>query len=667
MDIKKRIKELCEQIEINNKRYYEDDNPFLDDSEYDMLVSELRGLETKYPEYKNPNSPINYVGGFAADKFSKVKHKNPMLSLANAFNINDLKNFYTQISKITNDNFSFFVEPKIDGLSISLIYSNGKLIKAVTRGDGNTGEDVTENIFQIKSIPKFILDKSEYLEVRGEVYLSKNDFKKINHEKFLNREKLFANPRNAASGTLRQLDSEIVAKRNLSCWIYYYFGNRNFTTHSDSLDYLKSLGFMVNSLSSKANNINDIFLKIETFSKIRNELEYEIDGVVIKVDQLNLYEKIGYTSKVPKWAIAFKFPAEVKITKLLDIVPTIGRTGRVTYNAVLEPVIIAGTTIRSATLHNAEFIISRDIRINSAVKIKKAGDIIPEVIGSIVDNEFFKLPIFEKETQCPICNSCLEIFDGEVDQYCNNENCQGKLIKKLEHFVSRAAMNIEGLSEKIILKLYDKNLIREIYDFYDLYKHRDEIITLDKMGDKLVSNLLNAIEVSKSNSAELLLFGLGIRHIGKKMSDTLLSIFNNIDNLFKASFEELVEISDIGPMGAISIKSWCSVKSNIQLYEKLKERGLNIVYSKMKQKNNNVNIASKKIVITGSLSKPRKYFEDLIKRNSGIIMSSITSKTDFLLCGLNAGNKLNKAKNLNVKVLEENDFLSLVEEENENN
>ncbi|AHI52469.1 NAD-dependent DNA ligase LigA [Spiroplasma culicicola] len=666
-ELKKHIEEIKEKLHQWSHAYYVLDKPMVDDLEYDSLLKELIKIETQNPQLITSDSPTQKVGGIVLDKFEKYQHKTPMLSLSNAFNDEDLKNFNDQIYKeMENNNYSFFVEPKIDGLSISLIYSNGILSKAVTRGDGVFGEDVTVNVKTIKSIPLKIANQLDYCEVRGEVFLSKKEFDKINHQRSLNGEELFANPRNAAAGTLRQLDSNIAASRNLDAFLYYYMDRETIATHSESMRYLDSMKFKINSLGKHCTNIEEVIEHIHYISEQRSELDYEIDGVVVKVDEFDLYEKVGYTSKFPKWAIAYKFPAEIKTTKLLNIFPTVGRTGRITYNAALEPVQLAGTTVQAATLHNADFIIDRDIRVGAVVKVKKAGDIIPEVIEPIIDKDFDTLEKFQEATHCPECNFILERFEDEVDQYCPNKECPRKIIRAIEHFVSRDAMNIEGLSIKIIEKLFANNFVKEIKDIFNLKNFKEQLIQLDKMGEKSVTNLLEAIEKSKLNSAEKLFFGLGIRHVGKKTAQLLITKYKNILDLKDIDWNDLEEIHDIGPTVTKSITKWFSDKTNIEMLHTLEEQGVNLKYLGQIGTKFSDSITNKNFVITGTLSKPRNHFKTILEEYGAKVIDSVSKKTDYLLAGSEAGSKLEKAQKLNVTIIDEQEFNNLIGGKNEN-
>ncbi|WP_338983270.1 NAD-dependent DNA ligase LigA [Spiroplasma endosymbiont of Othius punctulatus] len=659
--IKLKINELKQKINEWNLSYYEQQISPVDDSEFDKTLSELILLETEFPQYLTSDSPTQKVGGSFDLNFNKYTHKTPMLSLSNAFNEDDLKTFDNQIKKeLGNKKYTYFVEPKIDGLSISLIYKNTKLHKAITRGDGVVGEDVSQNVKMITSIPKTIADNSDYFEVRGEVYLSKNEFERINSERFRQGEKLFANPRNAAAGTLRQLDSQIVKERNLDAWIYFLMNKENFTTHQSSLEALSGFGFMVNPLGTQANDINGVIEVIKSISNQREDLEYEIDGIVIKVNEFDHYDSIGYTSKFPKWAIAYKFPAEIKTTKLLDIFPTIGRTGKVTYNAKLKPVKLAGTTVGAATLHNASFIIDREVRIGSDVRVKKAGDIIPEVISVIKDEKYETLPVWVESTNCPDCNSELQRIEPEVDQFCVSDNCVRRIIRGLEHFVSRDAQNIEGLSIKLIEKFHEKKYVNNVADIFKLSNHKSELIKLDKMGERSVDNLLSSIDSSKNKSLEKLLFGLGIRHVGKKSAFILSKKYRTMDSIMLLSEIELSEIRDIGPTVAKSVCDWFKVEKNISMINELKSMNINLEYKPAMEEKTNEQITHRTFVITGTLSKSRNYYKDLLISYGANVANSVSKNTDYLLAGEEAGSKLDKATKLGVRIINEEELFNII-------
>ncbi|ATI73803.1 NAD-dependent DNA ligase LigA [Mesoplasma florum] len=645
------------------KEYYVLDNPSVDDAEYDKTIHQLIDLENQFPELITSDSITQKVGGIVSDKFEKHTHKYPMLSLGDIFSWDEFINFNKQVAKVTGtENNEYTAELKIDGLSISLIYKDGVLQKGVTRGDGKVGENVTTNVKTIKSIPLSIPSKDE-IEIRGEVFLGKKEFAKINEERLLNGEQLFANPRNAAAGTLRQLDSKIVAERNLDAYLYYYFNENNpINTQYDSINQIKNLGLKINKETKICKTLEEVKSYIEYYTEKRNELDYEIDGIVFKLNDKKLQEEVGYTAKTPKWAIAYKFPAEVKQTKLLDIFPTVGRTGKITYNAKLEPVQIAGTTVSAASLNNAEYIIAKDLRINSIVKVKKAGDIIPEVISAIKDEKFDLLPIWEKDVQCPACNELLEKTSTEVDQFCVNFNCPAQILRSLEHFASRGAANIVGLGGQTIKKLFEEKLITNIADIFKVEEHKENIINFEKFGEKSFENLIASIKESKNNSFEKTLFGLGIRHVGSKTALTLAQIYKNIDNLKNATYEELSSIDSVGEVLAMSIVDWFKIESNLQLINELKSFDVNFEYLGQ-AKNTESTISEKSFVITGTLSESRDYFKDIIELNNGKVIGSVSKKTDYVLAGENAGSKLTKAEELNVKVINEEEFFAILKGE----
>ncbi|ATZ18997.1 NAD-dependent DNA ligase [Williamsoniiplasma somnilux] len=664
-NVKNLINELRSKLNKWGHEYYVLDQPSVDDLEYDQTMHKLIQLEHDYPELVTLDSPTQKIGGRISEKFEKYIHKKPMLSLGDVFSYDEILNFNKQVAKETGtEQNAYFAELKIDGLSISLHYENGFLIDAVTRGDGVVGENVTANVKTIKSIPLSIPDKRR-TEVRGEIFLSKKEFEKINNEKLIAGEPLFANPRNAAAGTLRQLDSAVVAKRNLDAYLYYYLCEENLTIKSqtEALEYLKYLGFKTNSESILCNNLFELENYINEYTEKRTQLPYEIDGIVLKINDFNLYEKIGYTAKTPKWAIAYKFPAEIKSTKLLNIFPTVGRTGKITFNAQLEPVKIAGTIVSAATLNNAEWIEAKDLRIGATVKIKKAGDIIPEVIAIINNNDFNNLPKWKKPSKCPNCDNLLEKSDGEVDQFCVNFSCPAQITRSLEHYASRAATNIVGLGEAIVQKFFEEGILRSVADIYKLEQHKDKILNLESFGEKSYQNLIDSIEKSKTNSLEKVLFGLGIRHVGAKTAKILASRFGDIDKLAKSSFEELANIDSIGIVLAQSLLDWFAINSNLQLIENLKKYGVNLTFTGPKVNTDN-EINNKTFVITGTLSKSRDYFKDIIEMNGGKTSSAVSKKTDFLLMGTDAGTKEQKAISLGVKIIGEKELEEMLGEKN---
>ena len=594
-EIIKRIEELTAILKKANYEYYNLDNPTLTDQEYDKYLRELINLEEKYPEYQDPNSPTKRVGGEAIDKFVKVKHKIPMISLSNVFNEDEIQDFADRI-KNAGFNPDYVCELKIDGLSVSLHYEHGKLVYAATRGDGVIGEDITHNVKTIKTVP-LDLKKDIDIEVRGEIYMNKATLAKLNREREKNNEPKLQNVRNAAAGSIRQLDPKIAAKRHLDVWIYHLPNPLDYgiKTHKEALDFMRELGFKVNDASRYVSNLQGILEFIKEYTDKRNSLPYEIDGVVIKVNDINMQQELGSTVKYPRWATAYKFPAEEVLTKLKDIKFTVGRTGQVTPNAVLEPVLVMGSTISRATLHNEDYCIMKDLRIGDIVAIKKAGDVIPEVVEPKIERRIGTEVPFVMTMECPICGSSL-VKKGNVDYFCVNDECPKKNIESLIHFASRNAMNIDGLGDEIIEDFYNEGFIKSIPDFYNLKKFQDNIIDLEGYGLKKVTNLLEAIENSKNNSLERLIFGLGISGIGAKNAKLLASRYNNIHNLENATYEELVEIRDIGDVLAKNIVNYFANPINISLINTLEDMGVNMDFigSSVKE---NVNFSNKKFEI----------------------------------------------------------------------
>ncbi|MDU5911106.1 MAG: NAD-dependent DNA ligase LigA, partial [Staphylococcus epidermidis] len=579
-DVKKRVEKLHDLLNQYSYEYYVQDNPSVPDSEYDKLLHELIEIEEKYPEFKSTDSPTVRVGGEAQSSFEKVNHDTPMLSLGNAFNEEDLRKFDQRIRDSIGQ-VEYMCELKIDGLAVSLKYENGRFVQGLTRGDGTTGEDITENLRTIHAIPLKVKEPLNF-EVRGEAYMPRRSFIHLNNEKEENGEQPFANPRNAAAGSLRQLDSKLAAKRKLSVFLYSVndLTEFNATTQSEALEELDQLGFKTNQERERVSDIEGVLNYIEKWTSKRESLSYDIDGIVIKVNDLSQQEEMGYTQKSPRWAIAYKFPAEEVITKLLDIELSIGRTGVVTPTAILEPVKVAGTTVSRASLHNEDLIHERDIRIGDSVVIKKAGDIIPEVVKSILDRRPNESEIYHMPTHCPSCGHELVRIEGEVALRCINPKCQAQLIEGLIHFVSRQAMNIDGLGTKIIHQLYENQLIKDVADIF--YLKEEDLLPLERMGKKKVDNLLLAIEKSKEQSLEHLLFGLGIRHLGVKASQVLAERYETMDQLFKVTESELIEIQDIGDKLAQSVVTYLENSDIRSLIEKLSNKNVNMSYKGIK-------------------------------------------------------------------------------------
>jgi DNA ligase (NAD+) len=656
--IEKRMEELINIINKANYEYYVLANPSISDQEYDRYMQELMRLEQQYPELIREDSPTHRVGGEAIDEFKKVTHEIPMLSLGNVFNESEIINFDTRIKKEVS-NPKYVCELKIDGLSVSLLYKDGKLVRGATRGNGVIGEDITHNVKTIKTIP-LTLNENIDIEVRGEIYMSKESFERLNEERRNNNEELFANPRNAAAGSARQLDSKIAASRKLDCFIYHLPNALDFNISSqfDSLQYLKKLGLNTNPHSKRVNNIDELLEYIDYWTKNRDTLPYEIDGIVIKLDDINDQQKLGFTAKSPKWATAYKFPAMEVLTKLKDIVFTVGRTGQVTPNAVLEPVRVAGSLVSRATLHNADYVIEKDIKIGDIVIVKKAGDVIPEVVSPKVERRTGEEIDFVMTETCPICHSKLIRKEQEAAYYCTNVHCDAKKIEGLIHFVSRNAMNIEGFGERIIEDFYNMDYLKDFTDFYTLGEYKDELMELEGFGEKSINNLLTSIENSKNNSLERLLFALGIRHVGSKTAKILAKHFKNMDDLIKVTEEELLSIKDIGDVIAKSIVEYFKEDKNLEIINRLKDLGLNMKYLGSNEEINNEEFGNKTFVLTGTLlSITREEAKEKIENLGGIVTNSVSKKTDVVIVGEKPGSKYDKAIELNIPIWNEEEFL----------
>lgn len=658
--MQERYNELIKIINEADYNYHTLDNPTITDQEYDKYLRELYRIEEEHPEIKRDDSPSNRAGGQVLDEFKKVTHTIPMMSLSNVFNASEIVTFDSRIRK-EGFNPRYVCELKIDGLSVSLHYEKGKLVTAATRGDGVIGEDITANAKTIKTIP-LKLNKEIDIEVRGEIYMSKKVLDKLNKEREKEGKPLFQNARNAAAGSVRQLDSKIAAKRNLECFIYHLPNPLDYgiTTHYEALRFMKDLGLRTNPNNRLVNNVNEVLSFIDDYTKERSNLAYDIDGIVIKDNSILEQQALGFTAKYPKWATAYKFPATEVLTKLTDIIFTVGRTGQITPNAVLEPVIVQGSTIRRATLHNEDYVKEKDLKIGDIVSIRKAGDVIPEVVKPIKERRTGKEKDFEMIKFCPICNSPLMKKDGQVDYYCFNPNCDRRNIEGIIHFVSRKAMNIDGLGEKIVEDFYNMHFINNIVDIYHLNKHREDLIELEGYGDKSVDNLLKAIEDSKTNSLERLIFGLGITHVGEKTAKILATRYKTLDNLMSASLEELTNVNDIGEIIAKSIINYFSIEYNQNLIQELKDLGLNTKYLGA-EIIEDTNFLNKTFVITGTLSNmSRDEAKDRVELLGGKTSSSVSKKTDVVIVGDNPGSKFDKAKELNIEIWDEDKFLSML-------
>lgn len=658
MDVKKRIDELVALLNKYNREYYELDAPSVSDQEYDRLMAELILLETENPEYLSKLSPSQRVGGKVLSGFEKIVHKRQMLSLGNAFNEDDLINFDKRIKEVIKvDDVEYMAEMKIDGLAMSLTYDNGEFLYAATRGDGVVGEDVSSNVITIKSIPLHVDEKREF-EVRGEVYMSKATLEKLNKERSENGEELLANARNAAAGSIRQLDSKIASKRNLEAFWYYYVdaSSYGFEKHSDSLNYLTSLGFKTNPERRICKGINEVIEYIKEYTEKRKSLPYDIDGIVIKVNDLKYYQALGYTAKTPKWAIAYKFPPEEVITKLEDIIFTVGRTGKITPNAVLSPVRVQGSMIARATLHNEDFVTSKDVRIGDYVSIRKAGDVIPEVVRPIIERRDGSEITFKMIDKCPYCG--FDLIKKDAMHYCLNEHCSAKAIEGLIHFCSKDAMDIEGLGDKIVEQFFNQGFIKSIADIYRLDNYAQELMLIDGFGEKSILKMLDAINKSKSNSLERLIFGLGIKEVGAKSAKTLASYFVSLSNLMNASLEDLLAIRDVGVVSAESIYNFFRNQKNIDLINELIELGLNTNYSGKAKVDFENFFSNKTIVLTGTLSSMgRKEASSELELLGAKVTSSVSKSTDIVIYGVEAGSKLIKAQNLGIKTMSEEEFL----------
>ncbi len=668
MDAKKRIEELTKILNDANYNYYILDNPTITDQEFDKYLRELIELEMEYPYLKKENSPTTRVGGDVLAGFNKVNHKIPMLSIGDVFNENEIENFIDRIEK-EGYNPDYVCELKIDGLSVSLYYENGELVRAATRGNGTTGDDITNNVKTIKTIP-LTLNKKIDIEVRGEIYMSKDTLKKINIEREKNGLPLLQNCRNAASGSIKLLDSKEVSKRGLDNWIYHLPNPLDYGlhTHEEALEFMKKLGFKVNPNNKLVHNKKEILEFINNMGNIRESLEYDIDGIVIKVNDIDTQIKLGYTSKYPKWCIAYKFPAKTVYTKLIDIIFTVGRTGQITPNAVLEPVIVAGSTVKRATLHNEDNIINKDIRIGDIVSVYKAGDVIPAVGEPLLVRRTGKEIKFQMITKCPICGTKLIRKEKEADYFCPNINCNARKVEKLIHFASKDAMNIEGLGDSIIEDFYNYKYIKDISDIYNLNTYRSELETLEGYGKKSIDNLFISIENSKNNSLERLIFALGIKQVGAKTAKILASNYKTLDNLMNATIDDLTQIKDIGTIIAESIINYFKDETNIEIINKLKNFNINMEYINNNTISNNEYFTDKTFVLTGTLNNiTRNEASELITNNGGKVTNSVTKKTSVVIVGDNPGSKYDKAINLGIEIWNEEEFLNKINMEGEEN
>ena len=658
--IKEEIFKLVALLNKYSYDYYVEDNPQISDTEYDTLYKQLEKLEQEYPEFILDNSPTQRVGDRVLDEFEKVIHKVPMLSLSNTFSIEDLRDFDSRISKLSSDDsIEYICELKIDGLAISINYENGKLVSAATRGDGTVGENVTENIKTIFSIPKTLKTKKSF-EVRGEVYLPKKSFELLNKEREENNEVLFANPRNAAAGSLRQLDSKITAKRRLSAFIYSVVGDENINSQKMALTVAADLGLPVNPNFKLCKTIDEVVDYIMYWEEHKQDLPYEIDGIVIKANSYSLQEEIGSTQKSPRWATAYKFPEEELATKLLDIELSVGRTGIITPVAVLNPINISGSTVSKASLHNKDIIDDLDIHIGDMVVVKKAGEIIPKVVRVVEELRLANSEKYVMPNICPSCESKTFTKEGDPFTRCLNPDCPEQNIRKIIHFASREVLNIEGLGDKVVATLYEKGIIKHTIDLFSL--DRNKLVELERMGDKSVDNLLNAIENSKKSSLDKVIFALGILNVGKKAGKILAEYYKNLTNFSKATVYELLELPDIGLITAESIVDYLSNDNNLRFINELIEIGMNPQYE-IQDKNTDNIFSGKTIVLTGKLVElTRNEAKEYLEHFGAKVTGSVTSKTDYVIAGEKAGSKLAKAEQLGIQVLSEDEFIDIMKE-----
>ena len=661
----KRITELREIVNRLSYEYYVLDHPSVDDREYDRYYQELLQLEEAFPQFADANSPTQRVGGTVLEGFSKVTHKRMMVSLGNAYNLEDLEAFDQRVRNEV-EHPRYVCELKIDGLAMSILYQNGRFVQAVTRGDGTVGEDVSANVKTIKSIPMNI-DMSGEVELRGEVYMPKRSFEQLNEQRAQNGEDLFANPRNAAAGSIRQLDSAIAASRRLDAFWYYFVNASEYgiLTHHEAMDKMDQLHIRTNQERQLCENIQQVWEYIQTMSEKRNSLPYEIDGIVIKLDQLSDQEHMGYTVKTPRWAIAYKFPAEEVSTKLLNIVLTVGRTGRITPNAVLEPVRVAGTSVSAATLHNEDMIKQKDVRINDTVIIRKAGDIIPEVVRSLSEKRDGTQAPYVFPSNCPICDSKLVRFPDEAAHYCINQDCPARVVESMIHFASRDAMDIDTLGDKKIEYFHKHGFLNTIEDIYHLHERKDELLELEGFQEKSVQKLFDAIEASKTKPLEDLIFGLGIRQVGKKAAKLLAKRYLQIDALMEADEEALTALKDIGEITAKSVVAFFAEERNQRLIAHLRSLGLNMTTEKDTALESS--FTGKTVVLTGTLTQlTRKEAKAILERLGANVSGSVSAKTDLVIYGEAAGSKLTKAQQLNVATMNEATFMEEVNQyENE--
>jgi DNA ligase (NAD+) len=663
-DVEERITHLKEKIQDADYKYYVLDEPDISDFEYDLLMKELEKLESEFPQFQFPDSPTRRVSGEPTKKFEVSEHKTPMLSLSNSYNFQDLIDFDNRVRNLLEgEKYEYVCDLKFDGLAVSLVYENGILIKGATRGDGFSGDNVTQNIKTIKSIPLSVRNNiHKNFEVRGEVFIRKEDFRKINDEQELTGEKIFANPRNTAAGTLKLKDSKVTASRRLNLFAYYLTSEDiKLTSQFENMKILTELKFPVNKYYKKVSDINEVKKYCDEIEKIRDDLPYEIDGAVVKVNSMSQQEKLGNAGKSPRWAIAYKFKAQQKITRIKKIICQVGRTGTITPVADLEPVLLSGSTISRATLHNFEEIKRKDIREGDFVTVEKGGDVIPKVVEVKTGKRLKGINQFIPPGKCPVCDTSLEKPEDEIYYYCPNYFCPAQIQGRIEHFVHRNALNIEGLGESIIEIFLKNNFIKDYSDLYLLKNRRKELVQLERFGEKSIDNILASIELSKEKSFDKVLFAIGIRHIGEKTAKTITNYFKNIDNLSKATKEEITGIYEIGPKIAESITDFFSDSKSLKLIEKLKKHGLKFEINASKVTSDK--LKGKVFVLTGTLENyTRDKATEIIENLGGKVTGSVSKKTDFVLAGEDAGSKLEKARKLNIKIISESDFEEMIEQ-----
>ena len=660
IQIKEEISKLVSLLNKYSYDYYVEDNPQISDTEYDTLYKQLEKLEKKYPEFILENSPTQRVGDKVLDEFEKITHKVPMLSLSNTFSTEELREFDSRVKKLVpDDKVEYICELKIDGLAISINYENGKLVSAATRGDSTVGEDVTENIKTIFSIPKVLKDNRSF-EVRGEVYLPKKSFELLNKERENNNEVLFANPRNAAAGSLRQLDSKITAKRRLSAFIYSIVGDDTIISQEHALNIAEDYALPVNPNYKLCKDINEVISYINYWTENKKDLSYDIDGIVIKVNSYSIQEEVGYTQKSPRWATAYKFPEEELATKLLDVELSVGRTGIITPVAILDPIVISGSTVSKASLHNKDIIDELDIHIGDMVVVKKAGEIIPKVVRVVKELRTEGTNKYVMPTICPSCKEQTYTKENDPFTRCKNPDCPDQNIRKIIHFSSREALNIEGLGDKVVATLYEQGIISHTIDLFSL--DRTRLVSLDRMGEKSVDNLLNAIENAKQSSLDKVIFALGILNVGKKASKILAEKYLNLTNFMNATLDELINLDDVGQITADSILDYMSDENNIKFINDLINIGMNPQYE-IKEVNTNNIFSGKTVVLTGKLVElTRNEAKEYLEKNGAKVTGSVTSKTDLVIAGEKAGSKLTKAEQLGIEVINEEQFANMVRE-----